>query len=332
MAETPGAGYPDDLDAPDLPLDRRLRALEAAYAELQPGQPAAAQRTTGEAALAADFAAYRTQMRDLEKSLVERIADVDDDRRLTAAKVQRGWQAQRDEFGARLRRLGWLAALALAIGIGGMVALYAYLRSTQTDLTNEIARRTAVQQQLTAELDAHKQALETLARALRLPPEPTGHSQPPPPTKPAEPVGGPSPPAVPVPDPVTSPSTPAAPVVGQAAAAPDDAPPPTAAPEDRSETITVTDRPFALQLNGSHNQTNILKLAARPNLPAHVYIRQELRDGRPWYVLIHSLHGSLNEAKQAQAQLPSELRSRSPWIRTLPQGTSLDLVPSGRAP
>jgi HAMP domain-containing protein len=108
MAETPGTGHPEDLDAPNFPLTRRLRALEAAYAELQSGQPGVGLPATVEAsrveALAAELAAYRTQMRDLEKSLVKRIADVDDDRRLTAAQIQRGWHAQREEHEAGQRR------------------------------------------------------------------------------------------------------------------------------------------------------------------------------------------------------------------------------------
>jgi len=43
-------------------------------------------------------------MRDMEKSLVERIADVDDDRRRTAVQLQKAFNTHRDETTAALRR------------------------------------------------------------------------------------------------------------------------------------------------------------------------------------------------------------------------------------
>jgi len=37
------------------------------------------------------IAEHQDRLRDYEKSLVERIADVDDDRRTTASRLQRAW-------------------------------------------------------------------------------------------------------------------------------------------------------------------------------------------------------------------------------------------------
>jgi len=74
------------------------------------------------------------RLRDHEKSLVERIADVDDDRRTTAAKLQRAWQSQHDEIDDRLRRQTWtlasvLVLLALAVG----TALFLIYRQATLD-------------------------------------------------------------------------------------------------------------------------------------------------------------------------------------------------------
>ncbi|HYN78248.1 MAG TPA: SPOR domain-containing protein [Lamprocystis sp. (in: g-proteobacteria)] len=341
MAETPGTGHTDDLDAPDLPLARRLRALEGTYAELQSGQSGAARRPAVEAspleALAAELAAYRTQTRDLEKSLVERIADVDDDRRLTTAQIQRAWQAQREESEAGQRRGFWLAALALALllilGVGAVIGLYAHSQAELAALAQQIERLNGGQQRLTAELESRRRAPELLATIV-----PTKSTSAP--SAPAAAPAAPITPAVGAPAETEDAVTPAK--IAQAAAlllvdeprvpAAQTAPTPAAAPttdvaqDSQPQTITVTNRPFAIQLNGSHSQENIRKLAARPNLPAQVYMRAEVRRGRPWYVLIHSLHGSIEEARKTLAQLPSELRGRSPWIRALPPGANLDII------
>ncbi len=58
------------------------------------------------------------QLRDHEKELVERIADVDNDMRTTAFRLQRALQTQRRETDRRLRRHAWL--------LGGL-ALFALL-------------------------------------------------------------------------------------------------------------------------------------------------------------------------------------------------------------
>ena len=55
-------------------------------------------------------------MRDIEKSLVERIADVDDDRRRTATQLHKALNSHRDETAARLKRAsGGLLALIAAV-------------------------------------------------------------------------------------------------------------------------------------------------------------------------------------------------------------------------
>ncbi len=57
----------------------------------------------------------RDQLSDAEISLVDRIADVDDERRRATARLQKAWQTHQDEVDARLRRQGWKSAIALLL-------------------------------------------------------------------------------------------------------------------------------------------------------------------------------------------------------------------------
>jgi DamX protein len=344
MPNIPGAGDLTDPFAPDLPLFQRLRALESPDAEpvTWPEQDARMQAFAIRVqALADDLAAHRTQMRDQEKALVERIADVDDDRRLAIAHLQRGWQTQRDDIAARLRGPGWLAAaalmLALALGVG-MAALYFDARATRATLVTAIERLTAEQQRLAAELELRGQAGDAAPMARQTGPEPAVTADLAAPTTPAAPVEA---------TPPTTPADPAAPAAPAPAPAPDPAAAPpvdsgaTAAPEalplvvvsamadkpvESGATVRITGRPFALQLVGSHYRERLMELTDRADLPEFVYLHQETRRGRPWFVLIHSLHGSVEEAQEALAQLPAALRAPLPWVRALAPETSLDRI------
>lgn len=74
----------------------------------------------------------QNQLRDYEKSLVERIADVDDDRRKTASKLQRAWQSQLEEIDDRLRRQSviMVGALILFLIVIGVVLFYTNYQAT----------------------------------------------------------------------------------------------------------------------------------------------------------------------------------------------------------
>jgi DamX protein len=98
------------------------------------------------------------------------------------------------------------------------------------------------------------------------------------------------------------------------------------------EPALTADRPFALQLMGSYDRDRILALAARPDLPASVYIRQETLRGRPWYVLIHSLHATYEDAQAEHGRLPEDLARLDTWIRRLPPDAGLEPIPTGRTP
>jgi DamX protein len=344
-------------------------------------------------------------MGDLEKSLVERIADVDDDRRATATQLQRAWQTQREDWEDRTRRRGWGTIFALALILvllaGAMVASYVRLRALHEPLTQEvavlrqaldrlsvprgegaaveerlsalsaavaqisssleqisnqprpattppdealkplaaqIALLAAEQRRIAADLDGLRQRLD--AAALEPPTPPVAFQRPeeppgaPPLESPAQSEAvAPAPPEVPA-VPVGQP-VPLAEDAAQAEPGPADVGPASAdrtAANSQPGTVTVTDRPFALQLIGVFNRDRLLELVAQSDLPRPVYLRQETLRGRPWFVLIHSLHGTQDEARAALSQLPPALAAQSPWIRPLPEGTRLEVLSPGRAP
>ena len=382
MAEPLGPGVHDDPLAPDLSPKERLSALESAWAAPGPANSGADQRLADLnarwEALAAEVAAQRERLRDQEKALVERIADVDDDRRLTSTQLQRAWQAQRDELAARLHRHGQLSALVLALTLaagGGLLALYAYSLSAPASLIAEVAslrqgvqrlsgvaRQDAQLQERLATLSATVGEISTRQHRGPKPPDQgpgaegpalaerlerlaaeqrrqsgelealqhivllvTGGQSSPGATADSHPAAantGARPPKSAVPE-----SGPAPVPAARAATGPDTPP---ATPPHIAKT-TITDRPFALQLVGGYNRDKILELAVRPDLPDPVYLRQETRRGRPWFVLIHSLHASSAEAQAALAKLPAGLRAPPGWIRDLPRGADLEIVTRGTA-
>ncbi len=359
-----------------------------------------------------NFAAESDRIRNLEKSLVERIADVDDDRRLNSVQMQRGWQALREELNVRLRRHAWVMGVGLAVSLAvaavALVALHLHQREAlarvAADLASlgaDVSRLTAVEAQqvgVQKELDSLAASIRHLSAAdvspSRSSPQTVGAvtdtsplaaridslaadqrrisgeltalrgdlqplisagAEPALPPAPQEAVTVGSPPARALESDQRIPPGPG-PDTHQLTAEPD--------PLDRNPTttlhatagpehpkvrmaqpsvganeakpplvdLTITDRPFALQLIGSRSRANILESAARLNLPFPVYVRQEVLRGRPWYVLIHSLHGSHDEAQRALSQLAPEQRTHSPWIRALPQGARLEVLPRPDSP
>lgn len=105
--------------------------------------------------LAAELERQRDQLRDYEKALVERIADVDDDRRATASRLQRAWQTQREEIDDRLRRYaGVVAGLLILFAVLVAVALFLVYRQA-----------TMAQPQFAADVSEIRQRLEGLSGA-----------------------------------------------------------------------------------------------------------------------------------------------------------------------
>jgi DamX protein len=70
----------------------------------------------------------------------------------------------------------------------------------------------------------------------------------------------------------------------------------------------------------------VLAALTRPGLPETLYLFEETRRGRPWFQLIHSLHGDRGAARAALATLPPELKRLAPWVRELPRGSELEVL------
>jgi DamX protein len=293
-------------------------------------------------------------LRDVEKALVERIADVDDDRRRTTLQMQKAWQTHCREIDDRLLRqrrvlIGLVVSLFVIV-IGGLAWFYlglADLRRTmdtrlasveqasvepaavqaaaspdqidalgqlvddrllvlaerqgvleaelvrQQGLLRSQANDSEVSGAISTRLAAIEHRQQTLAEELKaLTAQLT--------TVPAEPA-------------VPSISDKAQPAVLEPA-------------QQGADRVRVGNRPYALQLLGAFDRDAVLELARRDFPGSQVYLREETYRGRPWYVLIRSLHPSREAALDALAALPERLADTDVWIRRLPEDTLLQPI------
>ncbi|WP_296700599.1 SPOR domain-containing protein [Thiocapsa sp. UBA6158] len=92
------------------------------------------------------------------------------------------------------------------------------------------------------------------------------------------------------------------------------------------EPLTVGNTPFALQLIGFYSLDELLDFARREELPSRVYFREESYQGRPWFVLIHSLYSGYSDASAAIDRLPTQLAILDTWIRSFPPETRLGIL------
>ena len=84
----------------------------------------------------------RAVMQDMEKSLVERIADVDDERRRTDIHVRKALQAHRDDVERRLGRFGYgfkALLILVLIAAAGLIWLIAASLSERTAVSKRLA-------------------------------------------------------------------------------------------------------------------------------------------------------------------------------------------------
>ncbi len=161
MESKNGPDSQNDPSATEPPLEDRLRALDRdppdpaspGFVPLQPAEPETAPRprrpdrprtddSVQHSTLSAGLSAFRDQLRDAERDLVDRIADVDDDRRRSVAQFQRALQTQRDEIDQGLRRQGRLTLLGLlllAVLTGAVLYfLYRHLETGQLALAGQM--------------------------------------------------------------------------------------------------------------------------------------------------------------------------------------------------
>jgi len=383
--ETDATTSPADQPPKAHPFEDGLQALDRDARQApapEPSEMGAGAIRAQLSTLSAALTAQRMQMQDMERSLVDRIADVDDDRRRGEGMLHRAAEAQRAALDLRLRHRGWLTAIGLLLVLAA-AALALWLQQQRIQglerelddrilaLTHDFAAIPAADSSasdaLSGRLDALSQRVAQIAASVdrqartRIPEpaEPSaetieltrqieqleakqrrllGELQ----TLRALPI--PATPATEAPADLPEPADdtpteqvatieqPSAPDRGTLAAPPTttEAIAPSAdQPVDASREVTVTDRPYALQLIGFFDRPDLLAFAADAELPSRVYIRTEQLRGRPWYALIHSLHPNYESASEAARSLPDNLAALQPWIRTLPEGSSLEVLEPG---
>lgn len=117
--------------------------------QMNPGENAIADRDPSGAidarllALEAQTQTQQSRLQDYERALVDRIADVDDDRRRAAAQLKRAIEAARGDQEQRLRhRTRWLLlglVLALAVALAGL-SLAVYLDQERRQFAGELVQ------------------------------------------------------------------------------------------------------------------------------------------------------------------------------------------------
>ena len=394
--ETKTGGRSGDDQAPAQEQGQRLRegsvSTEPSGAAANPSSDAHGAATL--ASLSANLAAQQARVEEIERSLVERIGDVDDDRRRTAVQLQRARQGQEEEVAARLRRqtrlqLGVMAGFAVAVVV--LLGLFYWqiraqarplaaeadalrdVRSQQLAVVEDVEQLAArlaalgtqvdalgAQQQAASERQSGQAAVGSLDERLQTRIEVLGAT-----------LGEVSSTLTRVEESMaaqterlnaqvqrldadqqrladdiaslrnaarsdtTTTREPAAPSAAggapQASAAVAAAAGPAPAGDESvgtadaaAETARASDEPsYAVQLVGYFDRERMLAFATRDDLPEPVYYREETYRGRPWYVLIHSLHPNYERAAAALAELPPPLAELDPLIRRLPTGSGV---------
>jgi len=148
-------------------IEARLCVLERLVAaQLPPPESMGAdERALTRAELFAELDQYGSQLRDCKKALVERIADVDDDRRATASRLQRAWQTQSEEIEERLSRHArlWGGVLLLFVVLFA-VALFVVYHQAPVGQPQVDAKIRAQLAQLSQEGAKNEQVREKLER------------------------------------------------------------------------------------------------------------------------------------------------------------------------
>jgi len=158
---------------------------------------------TDDASSAADAAPRPDRIQDMEQSLVERIADIDDERRRTSTQLRKALRTHVDDVEARLviaRRALAVLLIVVALLAAGVIWLGMNLQAQQRQLALDISEQQAqladsstssgnrLAKDVLAErvADIERQLAELAANA---PAAPTSESSPAPASKPASPPG-----------------------------------------------------------------------------------------------------------------------------------------------
>lgn len=74
---------------------------------------------------------------------------------------------------------------------------------------------------------------------------------------------------------------------------------------------------YTLQLASSTNEQLIEKYYTENALTGKAGYYRSLREGEHWYALVYGAYPSVNDAKEAIADLPENLKKWSPWVRNI---------------
>ncbi len=74
---------------------------------------------------------------------------------------------------------------------------------------------------------------------------------------------------------------------------------------------------WTLQLLGAREPETLLKFAQHYKLSTSTAWYKTWLSAKPYYVLVHGSYTSRNEARNAIAQLPAQLRANKPWVKSM---------------
>ncbi|MBK5966309.1 hypothetical protein CCR95_20020 [Thiocystis minor] len=342
--------------------------------------------------LSANLEQQRVAFQEAELALVTRIADVDDDRRLTATRLQRSWQSYRDEMEDGFkRRSSMLVGILLLFGILVAISLvYFYvafdqtrktvadeaaelrhaIRQLQSQIPDRVTQNQLTQEklsQLSVAMKSISMSLENLNKTPAVPV--TTHDSEPVSTASSQtvaqaestgdvmrdaqprlqenqavvaitdsedPLSTESPPmlelptfdapSTTMPEPISDETTPPEPRVPAADNGTSGEQEAFAAPAR----INIDEAPYTLQLIGFFSLEDLKNYVRRYPALSPVYYQEETYQGRPWFVLIHSLHASRESANSAIAKLPPEFAKLDLWVRKLDSDSTV--IPLNAAP
>jgi len=96
--------------------------------------------------------------------------------------------------------------------------------------------------------------------------------------------------------------------------------------DDNAPIITLDAPSYAIQLLGAFSRDGLEAFIREQDLPDRLYWRQETYQGKPWYVLIHSLYPTRAEAVAARKALPEGIRGLDIWVRSLGVGVDVKTI------
>lgn len=86
--------------------------------------------------------------------------------------------------------------------------------------------------------------------------------------------------------------------------------------KDHSWVVAQDPQLFTIQLIGFSSETSAIRFIQNNHLESKSAYYSAMHSGQPWFAVIYGKFSSRDDAHQALKQLPSDLRSASPWVRS----------------